>query len=42
VCNNDAELQAGLWETFRSTKKVVACDATASDVCRGPHWLYSP
>lgn len=42
VCNNDAELQAGLWATFRSKKQVAACDAAASAACRGPAWFYSP
>jgi hypothetical protein len=41
VCNNDAMLQAILWDGYKLTGKVTACDGS-NDVCAGPKWLYSP
>jgi hypothetical protein len=39
VCNNDAVLQAELWDTFALGGSVGSC-APSSDVCVGPKWLY--
>lgn len=41
VCNNDATLQAGLFDAFKTTGKVTACDM-ASAVCHSPTWFYNP
>lgn len=41
VCNNDAELQAMMFQGFLGSGKATACDASA-DVCNGPKWLYDP
>ena len=41
VCNNDAMLQARLFESFARTGVISACDATA-DVCHGPIFYYAP
>ncbi len=41
VCNNDAALQAGLWEGFKTTGASGTCDAT-TDLCKGPMWFYDP
>ncbi len=43
VCNNDAELQAGLWSAFVANggAPVPSCDNTTS-VCQGPAFYYSP
>ncbi len=41
VCNNDAKLQAGMWETYRTGKSLAACESDAS-VCHGPAWFYQP
>jgi hypothetical protein len=41
VCNNDAKLQAGLWQGYRTSQSTAACDGDAS-VCHGPLWLYDP
>ena len=41
VCNNDAELQATLFDGFRKNAQVTACDGS-SDLCRGPKWFYAP
>lgn len=41
VCNNDAMLQAILWDNYKSSGVVSACDGSNA-VCSGPKWLYSP
>ncbi|MEZ4221537.1 MAG: hypothetical protein R3B13_11470 [Polyangiaceae bacterium] len=41
VCNNDAKLQAGLFEAYVANKTVSACDPSAA-LCSGPAWLYEP
>jgi hypothetical protein len=41
VCNNDAELQAALFDGFRTSKTVTACDG-AGALCHGPKWFYTP
>jgi hypothetical protein len=41
VCNNDAMLQAGLFEGYATSKSVGACDPNAT-VCAGPAWFYKP
>ncbi len=41
VCNNDATLQAKLFDTFTTTHQVAPCDMTSS-VCHGPLWFYKP
>lgn len=41
VCNNDAMLQASLFETYAAGNGVVACDSTTS-VCAGPRFFYDP
>jgi hypothetical protein len=43
VCNNDAELQAGLWSSFEQSgaNPVPACDNTTA-VCQGPAFYYTP
>jgi hypothetical protein len=41
VCNNDAQLQAGIWSTLRSNGEVAACDNTSA-VCHGPAFFYNP
>jgi hypothetical protein len=38
VCNNDALLQAELWNAFASDGSVGSCD-TSSLVCAGPEWF---
>ena len=40
VCNNDAMLQADLFERFRAGD-VSGCDG-GSSLCAGPSWLYDP
>jgi hypothetical protein len=40
VCNNDAELQAGLYAALKASAPLV-CDSS-SDLCRGPRWYYTP
>ena len=37
VCNNDALLQAGLWDGFLASGVSGSCDTTAS-LCAGPAW----
>jgi len=39
VCNNDAVLQAELWEQFALDGSVGQC-SPGSEVCVGPKWLY--
>lgn len=39
VCNNDAVLQAELWEQFARDGSVGSC-SPGSEVCVGPKWLY--
>ncbi|MBW2528878.1 MAG: hypothetical protein JRI23_32180, partial [Deltaproteobacteria bacterium] len=41
VCNNDAVIQAEMWETFAATGAVPACNTTSA-ACAGPQWLYAP
>jgi hypothetical protein len=41
VCNNDAQLQAGLFSDYANGNGVGACDATSS-VCSGPAFFYNP
>ena len=41
VCNNDAELEAALWDGFAAGREVTACDAK-SPLCLGPKWFYAP
>jgi hypothetical protein len=41
VCNNDAELQADLFAKFADGQPSLTCDR-ASELCKGPHWLYNP
>lgn len=41
VCNNDAMLQAGLFDAYAANKTVTACDPAAA-LCSGPAWLYTP
>lgn len=41
VCNNDAMLQAILWQGFVDAGTVTACDGT-NEVCYGPEWFYAP
>ncbi len=43
VCNNDAQLQAGLWSSFEQSgaTPVAACDNTTA-VCQGPAFYYNP
>jgi hypothetical protein len=41
VCNNDAELQADLFDRFRSSAVVSPCNA-GSALCRRPTWFYEP
>jgi hypothetical protein len=41
VCNNDAELQATLFDGFRKTGAVTACDGSGA-TCHGPKWFYAP
>ncbi|MBK7586299.1 MAG: hypothetical protein IPI67_39700 [Myxococcales bacterium] len=41
VCNNDAQLQAALFEGYATAKTVASCDG-ASALCAGPAWLYKP
>ncbi len=41
VCNNDALLQANMFEEFAASGDIVACDNTTA-VCQGPLWLYEP
>lgn len=41
VCNNDAELQATLFDGFRKSGAVTACDGAGS-LCHGPKWFYAP
>jgi len=38
VCNDDALLQAGLWDAYVSTGTVSACDPGAA-LCSGPEWF---
>ena len=41
VCNNDAKLQAGIWDTLVSNGEVAACDNTGA-ACHGPAFFYNP
>lgn len=41
VCNNDAELQAALFDSYRQGGGVGSCDAQ-SPLCAGPKWFYAP
>jgi hypothetical protein len=41
VCNNDAELQAGLFEDFANTGQPGTCNGD-SPLCHGPKWFYTP
>lgn len=41
VCNNDAMLEAQLWNDFATTGNVGTCDDT-SPICAGPAWYYTP
>lgn len=41
VCNNDAELQATLFDSFAKTGTVSACDGQSA-LCHGPKWFYAP
>jgi hypothetical protein len=41
VCNNDAVLQADLWQSFKTSGQAGTCDPS-SPVCAGPKWLYTP
>ena len=41
VCNNDAELEAQLFQTFAKNGTAPACDST-SKLCSGPTFFYSP
>jgi hypothetical protein len=41
VCNNDGELQAGLFAAFASDGTIASCDP-ASSVCTGPSFFYTP
>jgi hypothetical protein len=41
VCNNDAALQAGLWDWFAQNQTVVVCNGDAP-ACHGPKWFYEP
>lgn len=41
VCNNDAMLQASLWEAFDADGTVSECDP-GDAVCAGPTWFYIP
>lgn len=41
VCNNDAQLQVGLVESYEASGEVPACDPTGA-ACKGPLWFYSP
>lgn len=39
VCNNDAVLQAGLWERFQTGEPLPTCEGRET-LCRGPRWYY--
>lgn len=41
VCNNDASLQADLWEQFKASGSAGTCDASSA-ICAGPKWYYTP
>jgi hypothetical protein len=41
VCNNDAELEATLFEDFGKTGQPGTC-AVDSPLCHGPKWFYTP
>lgn len=41
VCNNDAILQATLFQNFVDSGAVQACDGTIA-ACKGPLWFYKP
>jgi hypothetical protein len=41
VCNNDATLQATLFEGFKATGAITACDKSSA-TCQGPIWFYNP
>ncbi len=41
VCNNDATLEATLFDTYQSTGKIGTCDKSSS-TCSGPIWFYTP
>lgn len=41
VCNNDASLQASLWQGFAGAREVIPCDGN-KPVCHGPMWFYEP
>lgn len=41
VCNNDAALQADLFDRFAAGERAATCDA-ASALCRSPRWFYAP
>jgi hypothetical protein len=40
VCNNDAQLEAALFDTFASGAPIQACGD--SPLCHGPKWFYTP
>jgi hypothetical protein len=41
VCNNDAELEATLFDDFGKTGQATACNGD-STLCHGPKWFYKP
>jgi len=41
VCNNNAALQAELFERFKTKSTIDACTAQSS-LCKGPKWFYNP
>ena len=41
VCNNDALLQATLWEAYVAGGEIGSCDS-GSAMCAGPLWFYEP
>jgi hypothetical protein len=41
VCNNDAELESALFDSFVAGNVVTACDSD-SDICHGPKFFYTP
>jgi hypothetical protein len=41
VCNNDASLQAALFEEFATSHQIGTCDDTSA-MCHGPMWFYKP
>jgi hypothetical protein len=41
VCNNDATLQATLFEAYANTGVIGTCDKSSA-ICSGPTWFYNP